>query len=122
MNLNLEKICEAWGLGKHISIESVTEGVLNQNYILATSEGVFFIKCVRPKKQEELSTIAAVESYVYEAGIPAIRMMKTTGGYLFLQDDENIVTVYPYIPSDRSHVYSLANTKKWAKCWQKFKK
>lgn len=112
MNLNLKKICEAWGLGKPISTEAVAEGVLNQNYILTASEGVFFIKCVRPKKQKELIIIAAVESYMYEAGIPAIRMLKTTGGNISFQDHETIVTVYPYVPSDRSHVYSLEEHEK----------
>lgn len=102
----LEQVATDFALG---TIESVTqneEGVLNTNYIVRTSTGIYFIKSVREKLQKDLPYIAAAERFMHERGIPAVCMRSTTSGELYSVQGSLVYTVYPFLESDRRHQYS----------------
>ncbi|MBI2409656.1 phosphotransferase [Candidatus Kaiserbacteria bacterium] len=96
-------------LGDVVSIAESTEGVLNRNYILETSVGKFFIKQVRDKAKDRLPATALVEELMRERGIPAVCMCATKDAEKFAVYDGVAYSVYPFIESDRSHKYSLAD-------------
>ena len=53
----IQKICFEYDIGNYISVEKVPEGVLNDNYILTTTTGKYFIKLVREGAKDKLKTI-----------------------------------------------------------------
>lgn len=103
----LYKVCDVWNLGELQSITSVTEGVLNENYILTTTTGTFFVKSVRDKKQPIILDIHKVEEYMEQQGVPSIVMMKNKYGDISLTEGSQMVTVYPYIEHISRTQYSI---------------
>ena len=103
----LNKICDAWDLGEPHTVVGVTEGVLNENYIVTTSTGTFFIKSVRSKKQPIILDIYEVERYMQEQGIPSVVMMKNKHNAIFLMEGAQMITVYPYIEHLPRTQYSI---------------
>lgn len=102
----LQKICSEYDIGESISIEKIPEGVLNDNYILITSKGKYFIKSVREKAKERLKMIAGVETLMKDAGIPAVAMLKTKSGDIYIEDGNEVYTLYPFIEAEKSSNYS----------------
>jgi Ser/Thr protein kinase RdoA (MazF antagonist) len=105
-NEDLVKVCVAYGLGDYIDAEKNDEGTLNQNSILNTSKGKFFIKSIREKRKESIPFIYGVESFFKARSIPVVSMMETLEGDISLSIDGIVYTVYKYLESDRSHIYS----------------
>ncbi len=103
----LGKICDAWNLGQPHNLVSVTEGVLNKNYILTTTTGTFFIKSVRDKKQSIIGDIYKVEAYMKDQGIPSIVMIKNKYGDISIIEGSCMITVYPYIEETHRTKYSI---------------
>jgi len=97
----LSALCRAFDLGTSISVEENHEGVLNRNYVLKTDRGQYFIKSVRDSRKLDIPYIAAVEQYMHVSGIPAVCMVKTVTGDLYLEADSEVFTVYPYIASKK---------------------
>lgn len=102
----IQKICSEYDISDHTSIEKIPEGVLNDNYILITSTGKYFIKSVREKAKERLRMISGVETFMKEAGIPAVAMLKTKSGDIFVEDGDEVYTLYPFIEAEKSSNYS----------------
>lgn len=106
-NLNLQVVCDAFGVGALERYEVITEGVLNLNYKVYTSKGVYFAKGVRGEKQDSISLIYEVEETMRNSGIPAITMLQTQTGEIFSEVDGQKFTLYPFVESDRSHTYTI---------------
>ena len=104
--LHLTQLLDAFNLGAARSVVADTTGVLNTNYFLTTDRGLFFIKSVREKMKGNIAYIAAVETFMKERGIAAVCMQKTTVGEHFIELEGHVYTVYPFIDSDQSHVYT----------------
>jgi homoserine kinase type II len=102
----IQKICSEYDIGSHVSIEKVQEGVLNDNYILETPTGKYFIKSVREKTQDRLKMIYGVESLMKSGGIPAVAMLKTKSGDISVTDETEVYTLYPFIEAENSSNYS----------------
>lgn len=107
----IKKICSEYDIGSHSSIEKVQEGVLNDNYILETTTGKYFIKSVREKAKDRLEMIFGVESLMKSRGIPAIAMIKTKSGSIFVKDEIEIYTLYPFIEAESGSNYSSKDYK-----------
>lgn len=103
---DVQKICSEYGIGDYCSIEKVLEGVLNDNYILVTSKGKYFIKSVREKIRDRLDVIYDIESLMKSGGIPAITMLTTKDGRRFILSDKYVYTLYPFIENKLNHVFS----------------
>ncbi len=101
----IQKICSEYDIGDHISIKKVQEGVLNDNYILETTTGKYFIKSVREKTRDRLKMIYGVESLMKSRGIPAVAMLKTKSGDIFVADETEVYTLYPFIEAENSSNY-----------------
>jgi Ser/Thr protein kinase RdoA (MazF antagonist) len=104
---HLRKLSADFNLGSIDSVTEVTEGILNKNYILTTSNGKYFIKEVREKSKDLLPATALVEDFMRERGIPAICMIPSAAGHKFVMYDSNAYSLYSFLESDRSHNYSL---------------
>jgi Ser/Thr protein kinase RdoA (MazF antagonist) len=104
---DIKNICDQYNLGMVISIDAVTEGVLNDNYIITTDVGKYFIKSVREKARNKLAEICDVENFMKSHGIPAITMLKTKSGEICITGKSELFTLYDYVESDRSHIYSI---------------
>lgn len=102
----IQKICSQYDIGSHVSIKKVQEGVLNDNYILETTTGKYFIKSVREKTQDRLKMIYGVESLMKSRGIPAVTMLKTKSGDISVTDETEVYTLYPFIEAENSNNYS----------------
>ncbi len=101
----LNKITEKYGLGDVLDFSKIEEGALNENFLIATIKGKYFLKGIRSKAKERSNYIYNVERFMSENGIPAIcRITDTDGQHEFIYDDA-CYTVYPFIDSDRSHIY-----------------
>lgn len=85
----LEKVCEAWNLGSYVKITPVDIGVLNKNYVLTTTKGIFFIKSVRGKKQSSVPKIHEVEHYMRTQNIPSICMLQNKYGKTYSSKKAN---------------------------------
>ncbi len=105
----LSGIAQSFDLGKIISHVNITEGVLNQNYLLETDKGKYFIKSIRGKVSERVNYIAKVERFMKTEGIPALCMLQTTDGTNFFEHEGVRYSVYSYVESDRSHSYTSAD-------------
>jgi Ser/Thr protein kinase RdoA (MazF antagonist) len=105
-NMNLEYIATEYGLGKVLRTERILEGVLNDNYLLETEKGKYFIKGIRGKVTNRIPYIHKVEIFMKENGIPAVSMLATEKGDISLIQDGVNFCCYPFIESDRSHIYS----------------
>jgi Ser/Thr protein kinase RdoA (MazF antagonist) len=104
---HLRKLSVVFNLGSIDSVTEVTEGILNKNYILTTSNGKYFIKEVREKSKDILPATALVEELMRERGIPAVCMIPSNTGGKFVVYDTSAYSLYPFLESDRSHIYSL---------------
>lgn len=102
----IQKICSEYDIGDYVSIEKIPEGVLNDNYILITSTGKYFIKSVREKAKERLKMISGVETLMKDTGIPAVAMLKTKSGGIFVEEGYEVYTLYPFIEAEKSSNYS----------------
>lgn len=103
---HLELLCRDFNLGSNPVAEENHEGVLNKNYLITTETGKYFVKSIREKRRPSLPYIAEVEKFFYEKGIPAIRMLVSNNGNKVEEYDSETYTVYPFIESVRTHVYS----------------
>ncbi|MEK7641421.1 MAG: phosphotransferase [Patescibacteria group bacterium] len=104
---DIKRVCEQYGLGTYTSIDVVAEGVLNENYIITTDSGRYFVKSVREKSRTKIPEIYGIESWMKLKGIPAIAMRTTLQGEICVAGDHELYTLYEYVESDRSHAYSL---------------
>lgn len=102
----IQKICSEYDIGNFISIDKVPEGVLNDNYILNTATGKYFIKSVREKAKDKLKTIYSVETFMKDRGIPAVTMLTTKSGDIFVSNDTEVYTLYPFIEANKNYNYS----------------
>jgi Ser/Thr protein kinase RdoA (MazF antagonist) len=93
----LAALCAEFALGVPVSLEEDHEGVLNRNYRLVTDTGHYFIKAVRDRRKDSIPIIAAAETFMSSGGIPAVCMLRTKKGELFLRDESEVYTVYPHI-------------------------
>lgn len=100
-------ISDAYGLDDIVSIEKVEEGVINHNYILASTKGKYFLKTNSIKIKEAVPYTYTAENFMSMKGVPAVTMLKTTDGQIYLEFEGMIYTLYPYIESDRGHNYLL---------------
>lgn len=98
------RICEDFQLGTPLSLEENHEGVVNRNFVLTTDAGTYFVKSLREKL--EVPYIAAVEAHMHATGIPAVCMLESARGDTHVQYDGEVYTVYPFVPSDRSHAHA----------------
>ncbi len=103
--IHLQTLIQDFGFGQVISCVE-TEGVLNRNYVLTTTTGKYFIKSLREKMCEHVGYIATVESFMKDNGVRAVAMEKTVTGESFVVYDDSVYSVYPFIESDRRHVYT----------------
>lgn len=102
----IQKICSEYDVGNFIFIDKVPEGVLNDNYILTTTTGKYFIKSVREKAKDKLKTIYSVETLMKDRGIPSVVMLTTKSGDIFVTDDIEVYTLYPFIEAEKNYNYS----------------
>lgn len=102
----IAKICSEYGIGEHISVNKIPQGVLNDNYVLETTAGKYFIKSIREKAKEKLKTIYGVESFMKNRGIPAVAMLKNKSGEIFVAGETEVYTLYTFIEGDKSGKYS----------------
>lgn len=102
----IQKICSEYGIGNYISTEKATGGLLNDNYILTTNTGKYFIKSVREGAKNKLKIIYEAETLMKSRGIPAISMLITKSGGIFVSDDTEVYTLYLFIESDKKNDYS----------------
>lgn len=103
----MEYVCKFFDLGNLEKFDRITEGVLNHNYKLHTTKGVYFVKEAINKKPDTLALIRDVENYMKEKNIPAVAMLqKETGEFIVGYDEKNFI-VYPFVESDRSHTYVI---------------
>lgn len=99
------EVADAFGWGEVLRVEKSTEGVLNDNFRIETSRGIFFIKAVRQKKHADIPYIASVEKLMRDRGMPAVCMLQTLSGEIAHAIGERVYTAYVFIESDRSHIY-----------------
>lgn len=103
---HLKQLGEEFALGEVQTLNENTQGVLNRNFVLVTSTGTYFLKSVRAKQHSRISYIAAVEKFFKNQSIPAVCMKESRLGTLFLKLEDNLYTVYPFIPNTHIHTYS----------------
>lgn len=99
MSIKIQEIISRFNIGVLISSEKVNEGVLNDNCILNTSKGKFFLKTFKNKSLDKIKYISLVEKFMKDSGIPAVDS-------IFI-DEESGCVLYPFVESDRSHLYDL---------------
>lgn len=99
MSNKILKILSKYNLGDLLSSQRVVEGVLNENHIIYTTKGVFFLKYCKNKKPEQIKYIWEVEKFIKKFSIPALEAV-------FI-DEESGCMIYTFVESDRSHSYNL---------------
>lgn len=102
----IQKICSEYDIGDYVSTERVLEGVLNDNYILTTTQGKYFIKSIREKAKYKIKMINEVESFAKSNGIPVVVMMKTKSGEIFVPSNTDIYTLYHFVENNKKSIYS----------------
>lgn len=107
--MHLARLQEDYRLGDIRSITESFEGVVNHNYIIEASSGKYLLKQFRYKTIEALPEIALAEQLMHERGIPAICMIPAHSGSTFVIYDDAPYALYPFVESDCSHQYSLAD-------------
>jgi Ser/Thr protein kinase RdoA (MazF antagonist) len=79
---------------------------LNDNYLIETTVGKYFIKGIRGKVAHRLGYISQVEVFMRNSHIPAVCMMKDEDDVTIFVHNDISYTVYPFVESDRSHEYT----------------
>ncbi len=101
----IQKICSEYCIGNYVSVNRIPQGVLNDNYVIETSTGKYFIKSVREKVKDKLKTIFEVESLMKSRGIPAVAMLKTKSGDIAIVSKKEVYSLYPFIEGDKNGKY-----------------
>lgn len=102
----IQKICSEYDIGEYIAINKIDQGVLNDNYFLETTTGKYFIKSVREKARGGLKTIYGIEFFMKNRGIPAVAMLETKSGDIFITENLEVYTLYHFIEGDKSGGYT----------------
>ena len=54
-------ICDEYVIGEYISISKVELGKMNDNYVLETTKGKYFVKSIRDAAKDKVESIYSVE-------------------------------------------------------------
>ncbi len=99
MKSSLETIVKKHNLGDLLSFNSVSEGVLNKNFIFETSKGKFFIKNYHAKTKARMKFINDVEKFMKTPVVPSVAAIAI--------DEAEGYMLYSFVESDRTHDYEL---------------
>lgn len=113
MQINIFKlICQEFNLGNLVEFRIGQEGVSNNKYKIVTDKGIYFVKVFKNRNNREVSFICDIEQHMKLQGIPAVSMIGNIRGGMWMNLEGTIYTVYPFIESDRKHLYSLSEYEK----------
>ncbi len=86
-------------IGEIKEINEINEGVINDNFIVKTNKGKFFIKKYSDDLADsKIEYIKEIENFMSNNDIPAIKSI--------INDKEHKISIYPFIESNRSHDYN----------------
>lgn len=86
-------------IGEVEEINRINEGVINDNFIVKTNKGKFFIKKYSNNLADsKIEYIKEIENFMSDNDIPAIKSV--------INDKEHKISIYPFIESNRSHDYN----------------
>jgi|GEM_PF-1943937 len=91
--------------GDFVSINKISGGLMNNNYILKTTTRKYFIKSIRKDMRDKLKIIYGVESFMKSKNIPAIVMLQARSKEIFVESNGEIYTIYNFIDSDKDTLF-----------------
>lgn len=99
MKEDVGEILNKYNLGQILSTDVVNEGVLNNNHIILTDKGRFFLKLYKNKNSDEIKYISEIEKFMKSSSVKSVQAI--------IIDEINKWMLYKFIQSDRGHSYSL---------------
>lgn len=99
MRKDISDICLKCNVGEILAIETVDEGTTNENCVIRTAHGTFFLKYCKDRSAKQIRYVWNIERFMRKGLVPAIEAICV--------DESQGWMMYPFIESDRSHSYDL---------------
>ena len=93
----LSRIIKQYGVGKFTSARFVKIGVSDENYKVRTTRGVYFLKKHRPSTSARINSIARLEKFFKNHGLPVICPLATLGGRWHYTYETHAYVLYPFV-------------------------
>lgn len=122
MEQELARALSAYGLGPPVAVQRIESGHVDDNWLVDTVQGRFFVKRRHPRRRQTAEAIQAQHdliAHLTRSGFPSPRLLPTTTGQSFLLLDREVYEVGAYIegePFDHErpeHLAAAAQTLGW---------
>lgn len=94
------RIAAVYGLGEIISFEPIAAGYLNQNYVVETGRGRYFLKHHVGMRQSDLRQQHRMLGALQAAGLPVAAPLADTHGQTFLTVDRRPLAIFPWVEGE----------------------
>lgn len=95
--LECQRLADYWDIGSVESVGVPESGTINTIRILDTDQGKFVLRIYRHHIRKRIETELCVVRWVAERCIPAVEPIQTSDGKGFVEDNEQFVTLLPFV-------------------------
>jgi Ser/Thr protein kinase RdoA (MazF antagonist) len=115
----LVRVLSAYGLGAPVEARRIERGHVDENWLVETEQGRYFVKRRHPRRRQSEQIIQAQHdliAHLKRSGFPAPNLIPTSGGQSFLVLDREVYEVGVAIDGDffdhdrREHLAAAAQT------------
>jgi Ser/Thr protein kinase RdoA (MazF antagonist) len=99
MDINLREVLAHYNLGEPTASRQIEHGFINDNWMVETTQGCFFLKRYHPdlRRPEIIHAQHALVAHLRQAGFPAPAVMPTAGGDTLLALGDELCEIQEYI-------------------------
>jgi homoserine kinase type II len=99
----LARVLSAYGLGTLVAARRIERGHVDQNWMVETEQGRYFVKRRHPRRRQPAAVIRAQHdliTHLRRSGFPAPKLISTPAGQSFLVMDREVYEVGEYIEGE----------------------
>jgi Ser/Thr protein kinase RdoA (MazF antagonist) len=97
-NTDIKEALKEWSVGPVLEVARDPHGTINQTWLITAETGRYALQLSAQKDASRLQRLCDLLAFASDAGIPAIRSLKTIDGKFFVQRDDGFWMLYPFAP------------------------
>jgi len=99
---DVRRVLDSYALGEFRIAWRVERGFVNENWVVETDRGHYFVKCRHPdlRQPDVIRAQHALIAHLRQAGFPAPVVVPTVGGETFLLLDGEVFEIQEYVKGD----------------------
>jgi homoserine kinase type II len=114
----LKQVLTAFDIGKIVSVEPISQGLINHNWVVTSKSGVFIARLANPKRKLrhvllEQKFALAMSNAIPETGFPLA--ISTKRGINYVRFEGRILWLYPRLEGNPKRVLNSRNLKELAR-------